>query len=61
MASERITLTVHGPDGDRTLDLSSPNRAIWPAAEGGPITKGELADYVQTVSTPFLASTGDRP
>ncbi len=61
MASERITLTVPGADGDRSLDISSPNRAIWPDAEGGPITKAELAEYVQTVSTPFLTSTGNRP
>lgn len=61
MASERITLSIPGPDGDRTVDLSSPNRAVWPDAEGGPITKAELADYVQTVSVPFLAANGDRP
>jgi len=61
MASERITLTVPGPEGDRSLDISNPNRAVWPHAEGGAITKAELAEYVQTVSTPFLTSTGDRP
>ncbi|MGN8025220.1 non-homologous end-joining DNA ligase [Microbacterium sp. 22242] len=61
MASERITLTVPGPDGERTLDLSNPNREVWPAAPGGPITKAELAEYAQTVSVPFLTSTGDRP
>ncbi|UGS28271.1 non-homologous end-joining DNA ligase [Microbacterium resistens] len=61
MASERITLTVPGPKGDRTLDLSSPNRAVWPDADGGPITKAELADYVQAVAEPFLAANGNRP
>jgi DNA ligase D len=67
MASERITLTIPGPDGDRSLDLSNPNRAIWPAPSTGsgqargPITKAELADYVQAVSKPFLTSTGNRP
>lgn len=61
MASERITLSIPGPDGERSLDLSSPNRVVWPEAEGGPLTKGELAEYVQTVSTPFLRSTGNRP
>jgi len=67
MASERITLTIPGPDGDRSLDISSPNRAVWPdpstgsGQAQGPITKAELAEYVQTVSTPFLTSTGNRP
>ncbi|GAA2922169.1 DNA ligase D [Microbacterium keratanolyticum] len=61
MASERTTLTIPGPDGDRRVDLSSPNRAVWPDAAGGPITKAELAAYVQTVATPFLAANGDRP
>jgi DNA ligase D len=58
MASERITLTVLGPDGDREVGLSSPNRALWP--EVG-ITKRELAEYMIAVSAPFLAANGDRP
>jgi DNA ligase D len=58
MASERITLTVPGPDGDREVGLSSPNRALWP--EVG-ITKRELAEYMIAVSAPFLAANGDRP
>ena len=58
MASERITLTVPGPDGDREVGLSSPNRVLWP--ELG-ITKHELAEYVLAVSGPFLAANGDRP
>ena len=61
MASERVTLTVSDPEGDRDVDLSSPNRVIWPDAAGGPITKAELADYVQQVAEPFLAANGDRP
>ena len=55
---ERITLTVPGPDGDREVGLSSPNRVLWP--ELG-ITKHELAEYVIAVSGPFLAANGDRP
>ena len=43
MASERITLTVPDPDGDREVGLSSPNRVLWP--ELG-ITKRELAEYL---------------
>lgn len=61
MASERVTLTVSDPEGDRDVDLSSPNRVIWPDAVDGPITKAELADYVQQVAEPFLAANGDRP
>jgi DNA ligase D len=58
MASERITLTIPGPDGDRELGLSSPNRVLWP--ELG-ITKHELAEYLLAVSGPFLSANGDRP
>ena len=58
MASERITLTVPAPTGDREVGLSSPNRVLWP--ELG-ITKQELAEYVIAVAQPFLAANGDRP
>ncbi len=58
MASPRITLTVPGPDGDREVALSSPDRVIWP--EVG-ITKRELAEYLIAVAGPFLAANGDRP
>ncbi|POX65605.1 ATP-dependent DNA ligase [Microbacterium sp. Ru50] len=58
MASERITLTVPGPDGDREVGLSSPNRVLWP--ELG-ITKHEYAEYAIVVSEPFLRANGHRP
>ncbi|WP_040165910.1 non-homologous end-joining DNA ligase [Microbacterium gorillae] len=58
MASERITLTVPGPAGDREVSLSSPNRVVFPEAG---ITKHELAEYLITVSGPFLAHNGSRP
>lgn len=61
MASERITLTVVDPDGDRKVALSSPNRVLWPVPDGEGITKAEYADYVQTVAPAFLAANGDRP
>jgi DNA ligase D len=62
MASERITLTVPGPHGDRDVGISSPNRLIWPAGPDGPgITKAELAAYFIAVAGPFLAANGDRP
>ena len=58
MASPRITLTVPGPEGDREVSLSNPDRVLWP--EPG-ITKRELAEYFIAVSGPFLAANGDRP
>lgn len=58
MASPRITLTVPGPDGDREVGISNPDRVIWP--EVG-ITKRELAEYLIAVREPFLAANGDRP
>ncbi|MDX2376008.1 non-homologous end-joining DNA ligase [Microbacterium sp. LRZ72] len=58
MASERITLTVPGPHGDREVGLSSPDRVLWPQSG---ITKRELAEYITAVSAPFLAANGDRP
>lgn len=58
MASERITLTIPGPEGDREVALSSPNRVLWPKVG---ITKRELVDYLVTVADPFLAANGSRP
>lgn len=58
MASERITLTVAGPDGDREVGLSSPNRVLWP--ELG-ITKREYAEYMLAAAEPFLRANGHRP
>jgi DNA ligase D len=58
MASERITLTVPGPHGDREVGVSNPNRVLWP--EQG-ITKRDLAEYLIAVAGPFLAANGNRP
>ena len=58
MASPRITLTVPGPDGDREVGISNPDRVIWPKLG---ITKQELAEYLIAVREPFLAANGDRP
>ncbi|RKT36240.1 DNA ligase D [Microbacterium sp. AG1240] len=58
MASPRITLTVPGPDGEREVGLSSPDRVLWPEAG---ITKRELAEYFVAVAEPFLAANGGRP
>ena len=51
-------LTVPGPAGDREVRLSNPDRVLWPALG---ITKRELAEYLMTVSGPFLAANGNRP
>lgn len=58
MASEFTMLTVPGPEGEREVRLSSPNRVLWP--EVG-ITKRELAEYFIAVSGPFLSANGNRP
>ena len=58
MASERVPLTVVDPDGEREVVLSSPNKVIWPDVG---VTKAELAEYFQLVSTPFLEANGNRP
>ncbi len=58
MATERTTITVPGPDGDREVALSSPDRLVWPDVG---ITKRELADYALAVAGPFLRANGDRP
>lgn len=61
MASERVTVTVQDPDGEREISLSSPNKVVWPVDGADGITKGEYADYMQQVAVPFLASNGHRP
>lgn len=58
MASPRITLTVPGPEGDREVGISNPDRVLWP--EVG-ITKRELAEYLIAVADPFIAANGHRP
>ncbi|WP_426184581.1 non-homologous end-joining DNA ligase [Microbacterium sp. TWP3-1-2b2] len=64
MASERATLTISDPEGEREIDLSSPNKVIWPdpsTGSGNGITKAELAEYFQIVAEPFLNANGNRP
>ncbi|WP_322409739.1 non-homologous end-joining DNA ligase [Microbacterium invictum] len=58
MASPFTMLTVPGPAGEREVRLSNPDRVLWPALG---ITKRELAEYLMSVSGPFLAANGDRP
>lgn len=58
MASAATTIDVDGPNGVRTMRVSSPSRVVWP--EVG-ITKLELVEYFVEVSRAFLAANGGRP
>ncbi|MGB3375342.1 MAG: non-homologous end-joining DNA ligase [Microbacterium sp.] len=61
MASQRVTVTVTDPDGEREISLSSPNKVVWPVDDGDGITKAEYAEYAQQVSEAFLNANGHRP
>ncbi|MFV0253145.1 MAG: non-homologous end-joining DNA ligase [Beutenbergiaceae bacterium] len=56
MASDAQILIVPGPDGDREVRISSPDRQMWPG-----ISKWDLASYLAAVADPFLAAVADRP
>lgn len=58
MASEATTLRVPGPEGEREMRVSSPNRLLWP--ELG-ITKLAYAEYLVAVGDAFVRANGDRP
>lgn len=58
MASEATTIEVGGPDGVRSVRVSSPSRVLWPA-DG--ITKLHLAEYLVAVAEAFVAANGGRP
>ncbi len=58
MAGDAATLSVPGPEGERSVRISSPTRVLWP--EVG-ITKLELAEYLVAVGAPFIEANGDRP
>ena len=58
MAAKATTITVRGPDGDREVRISSPDRVLWP--ESG-FTKLDLAGYIAAVGPAFVAANGDRP
>lgn len=51
-------LEVPGPEGTRTVRISSPDRVLWPDAG---ITKVDLARYLISVGEAFLSANGDRP
>ncbi len=55
-------LTVPGPDGERSVKLSSPDKVMWPETPAGAaVTKRDLAGYLLAVAQPFLTINGDRP
>ena len=58
MAREETTLTVPGPEGERSIRISSPGRVLWP--EPG-ITKLDLARYMAEVGEAFIRANGARP
>jgi bifunctional non-homologous end joining protein LigD len=53
-----VQIEVEGPDGARSVRLSSPERVMWP--EVG-VTKLDLANYVVAVGPGLLRAIGDRP
>ena len=60
-AQERM-VEVAGPEGVRTVRISSPERVMWPAADGREaVTKGGLADYTVAVGEHLLRHVGGRP
>ncbi len=66
MSPDAVTITLADPAAPggalRTVRLSSPDKAIWPAADGAPaVTKRDLASYVVAVAEPLLRAVGDRP
>ncbi|WP_426566750.1 non-homologous end-joining DNA ligase [Angustibacter sp. McL0619] len=58
MASPADSLQVDGPQGERAVRLSSPDRVLWPAVG---VTKRDLADYVVAVGPALIRALGDRP
>ncbi|WIB64709.1 non-homologous end-joining DNA ligase [Curtobacterium sp. MCBD17_040] len=58
MASKATMLTVPGPDGDREVRISSPDRVLWPQLG---LTKLDLAHYLVAVGDAFVRANGDRP
>ncbi|MDT7630410.1 MAG: hypothetical protein QOI50_2340 [Pseudonocardiales bacterium] len=56
--SPAVELTVPGPDGDRAVRVSNPDKVYFPALG---ITKREVVEYYLTVAEPLLRAIGDRP
>jgi DNA ligase D len=56
--AEAIELQVPGPDGERTVRVSSPSKVYLP--DRG-ITKRQVVEYYLTVAEPLLRAVGERP
>ncbi|HWN31111.1 MAG TPA: ATP-dependent DNA ligase, partial [Pseudonocardia sp.] len=56
--SPAVELTVPGPDGDRAVRVSNPDKVYFPARG---ITKREVVEYYLAVAEPLLRAIGDRP
>jgi len=56
--SPAVELTVPGPDGERVVRVSNPDKVYFPAMG---ITKREVVDYYLSVAEPLLRAIGDRP
>ena len=56
--SAAVLLSVPGPDGDREVRLTSPDKVYFP--ERG-ITKGEVVEYYRAVAGPLLGVLRERP
>jgi DNA ligase D len=56
--SPAVELTVPGPDGDRAVRVSNPDKVYFPVLG---ITKREVVEYYLVVAEPLLRAIGDRP
>jgi DNA ligase D len=56
--SPAVELTVPGPDGDRVVRVSNPDKIYFPARG---FTKRDVVDYYLGVAEPLLRAIGDRP
>jgi DNA ligase D len=56
--SPAVELIVPGPDGDRVVRVSNPDKIYFPARG---FTKRDVVDYYLSVAEPLLRAIGDRP
>jgi DNA ligase D len=56
--SPAVELTVPGPEGDRVVRVSNPDKIYFPARG---FTKRDVVEYYLTVAEPLLGVIGDRP
>jgi bifunctional non-homologous end joining protein LigD len=64
VSAKPAVVEAPGPDGVREVRVSSPDRVLWPGqgmADGRPVTKLDLAEYLVAVAEPMLRALGDRP